>query len=61
VVYFYLAMVLCPKTNSFGINFAIILGINLSSSVFEGDNSGWEWIWVYLMGEILGVIISKFL
>lgn len=64
VLFFYLAIVLSPNTSSFALNFAIILGVNLTSSVFEstdGHNDGWKWIWVYLLGEIAGVLIATFL
>lgn len=33
VLFFYLAIMLSPETNSFAANFAIILGVNLTSSI----------------------------
>lgn len=61
VLFFYLSIVLCPNSSAFAMNFAITLGFNLLSTLFNtGDNanSGWEWIWVYLLGDVLGVLIA---
>jgi glycerol uptake facilitator-like aquaporin len=56
--FFYLSIVLCPKTNSFVINFAITIGVNLFCTVYDGNVDGWQWIWVYLLGDVLGVLIA---
>ena len=58
VIFFYLSIVLCPETNSIAINFLITFGINLAATLFEGDTDGWQWIWIYLLGDILGVLVA---
>jgi glycerol uptake facilitator-like aquaporin len=56
--FFYLSIVLCPNTNSFVINFAITIGVNLFCTVYDGNADGWQWIWIYLLGDVLGVLIA---
>lgn len=38
------------------INFAVTIGVNLFCTVFDGNVDGWQWIWVYLLGDVLGVV-----
>lgn len=61
VIFFYLAIVLSPNTRSFALNIVIILVKNLGSSIFIQNHDGWRWIWLYLLGEIAGVIIGTYM
>ena len=36
----------------------ITLGIDLGASIYNGNHDGWDWIWIYFLGEALGVLIA---
>jgi len=49
VIFVYLGIMLSPLA-SFFINFVMIFSVNIVSSIFDGDHSGWNWAWAYLLG-----------
>jgi glycerol uptake facilitator-like aquaporin len=55
VIFVYLGIMLSPLA-SFFINFVMIFCVNIVSSIFDGDHSGWKWAWVFFIGEILGAM-----